>query len=507
MSVNADKLVQIVPRVIDGGTVGLTFSGMMLTKSELPPSGRVLRFASAQAVAAYFGPDSDEAALAQVYFRGYVNTASLPDQLFIAPYREKAAAAWLRSAPYTGSLAALKEAGVGGLVISIDSETYALDNLDFSDATSFSDIAKRLQTALAPAPGENAEIIPAPTVIFSSQTNAWQITSPTTGAESTISFATPPETGTDFATLLGLTAQAGAVESPGIDAQTLSACMSNILGYARDWVTFGTVWEPSLDQKLELAKWASGYDTRFCYVMWDSDNAAQVMGSRASAGYQIDQLLELDGTCPVFNTAQLMAWVMGTAACINFDEYNGRLTFAFKQGAGLTVTCDNDENYDALLENGYNCYADFATASTQFKFFQPGQVSGKWDWLDTYLNAIALKDGLQLNLLDLFRAVKSIPYNEDGYAMVRTACLDTINRFLNFGAIRRGVTLSQTQKVQLLAEIGQDVSKTIESLGWYMQVKDPGAIVRAARGTPDCKFYYTDGGSIHKIVMPATAIQ
>lgn len=622
MSVNADKLVQIVPRVIDGGTVGLTFSGMMLTQSELPPSGRVLRFASAQAVAAYFGADSDEAALAQIYFRGYVNTASLPDQLFIAPWRAEAAAAWLRGAPCAGSLAALKEAGVGGLVISINSETYVLDNLDFSDATSFSDIAERLQAALAPAPvpassarllggdisladlaevadggfvldvdgesldisgldfsgadsleavkdalaeklsgkalvalspamsglviaspkpgadsgvgfakapesgtdvsallglaeasgavivpGTDAETPAGAIVSFSSQTNAWQITSPSTGAESTISFASPPESGTDFATMLGLTAQAGAVESPGIDGQTLSGCMSNILGYARDWVTFGTVWEPSLDQKLELAKWASGYDTRFCYVMWDSDNAAQVMGSRASAGYQIDQSLELDGTCPVFNTAQLMAWVMGTAACINFDEYNGRLTFAFKQGAGLTVTCDNDENYDALLENGYNCYADFATASTQFKFFQPGQVSGKWDWLDTYLNAIALKDGLQLNLLDLFRAVKSIPYNEDGYSMVRTACLDTINRFLKFGAIRRGITLSQTQKVQLLAEIGQDVSRTIEALGWYMQVKDPGAVVRAARGTPDCRFYYTDGGSIHKIVMPATAIQ
>lgn len=61
--------------------------------------------------------------------------------------------------------------------------------------------------------------------------------------------------------------------------------------------------------------------------------------------------------------------------------------------------------------------------------------------------------------------------------------------------------------MQLLAEIGKDVSKTIESQGWYMQVQDPGATVRAQRGTPDCKFYYTDGGSIQKIVLPSTAIQ
>ena len=36
---------------------------------------------------------------------------------------------------------------------------------------------------------------------------------------------------------------------------------------------------------------------------------------------------------------------------------------------------------------------------------------------------------------------------------------------------------------------------------------DPGATVRAERGTPTCNFYYTDGGSIQRIVMTSTAIQ
>ena len=342
---------------------------------------------------------------------------------------------------------------------------------------------------------------------YSSQTGAFQIDSPTTGASSAVAFPTPPEAGTDLGALLLLTEQSGAVQSVGMAGQTLPDCMTNVLMYARDWVTFSTVWEPELDDKIALAQWCAGYDTRFAYVLWDTDNAAQVAGSTASAGYQIAKVLELDGTVPVFNTTELAAWVMGTAASINFEETNGRLTFAFKQGEGLAVTCDNDENYDALIANGYNCYADFATASSQFKFFQNGQVSGKWGWLDTYLDAIAIKDGLQLNLLYLFKAVKCIPYNESGYGMIRTACLDTITRFLDFGAIRTGVTLSNTQKVQLLAEIGLDVSQTLETQGWYMQVKDPGATVRGQRQSPECKFYYMDGGSVQQIVMPATAIQ
>ena len=230
-------------------------------------------------------------------------------------------------------------------------------------------------------------------------------------------------------------------------------------------------------------------------------------GSTASAGYAITQTFALDGTCCVWNSLAVAAGVMGAIACLNFDQREGRTTLAFRQFEGVPVTCDDDEDYEALLANGYNCYADFATASAQFKFFQNGQVSGKFDWLDTYCNAIALKDALQLNILDLFSAVRSLPYNEDGYSSVRTACLDTINRFVNFGAIRVGISLSQTQKVQLLQEIGKDVSQTLESAGWYMQVADPGAVIRGQRQSPNCAFYYMDGGSIQKIVMSATAIQ
>ena len=629
MSVNADKLVQIIPRIIEGGTPGLTFAGLLLSQSELLPAGRVVQFASAQAVANYFGPLSDEAGMASMYFSGYVNTTSLPDKLFFARYAGTPAAAWLRGARYTGNLAVLQAVTNGGLSISIDNKAQHVTGIDLSSTTSLSMVAEAIQTALAPAktpatagylhggvisaeaaafktveagalnisidgtlheltsldfsavedlagvagvleaalsvwatvelevdhllitsrtagansgvsfasnPGGSSEPAPTPTtdlagalgltsatgateaqgtpeiqaagpsVTYSSQTGAFQITSPTTGADSAVSWPAAVS-GTDLGALLLLTEQDGAVRSVGMAAQTLPDCMSNVLMYARDWVTFGTVWEPELDDKIALARWCAGYDTRFAYVMWDTDNAAQVAGSTASAGYQIARVLELDGTVPVFNTPELAAWVMGTAASINFEETNGRLTFAFKQGEGLAVTCDNDEAYDALIANSYNCYADFATASSQFRFFQNGQVSGKWGWLDTYLDAIAIKDGLQLNLLDLFKAVKCIPYNESGYGMIRTACLDTITRFLDFGAIRTGVTLSNTQKVQLLAEIGQDVSRTLETQGWYMQVKDPGATVRGQRQSPECRFYYMDGGSVQQIVMPATAIQ
>ena len=109
MSVNADKLVQIIPRIIEGGTPGLTFAGLILSQSELLPAGRVVQFASAQAVANYFGSLSEEATMASMYFSGYVNTTSLPDKIFFARYNGEAVGAWLRGAKYTGNIAVLQD--------------------------------------------------------------------------------------------------------------------------------------------------------------------------------------------------------------------------------------------------------------------------------------------------------------------------------------------------------------------------------------------------------------
>lgn len=504
MAVNADKLVQIVPRVISAGSSGLTFGGLFLTKNSLVPAGRVVRFASASAVAEYFGSGTDEAKAAIKYFQGYTNTAYLPSYLYFASFNSTAATAWLRGDTFTGTLADLKKITNGSLSISIDNEQASIDGIDLSACTSFSECAQTIQTALASSSSGAKN----PTVTFSSLNNTFQITSTNDIDASEVGFAAETSSSDyNLGAILNLTEQNGAVQSEATNPVSLTDCMGNVLKYARDWVTFSTVFDAEYEEKIELAEWCASWDTRFMYVLWDTDNTAKNNGATTCAGYVITKTLELDGTCSVYNSLELAASVMGAVACLNFNQYNGRITLAYKQFEGVTVTCDDDEDYDALTSNGYNCYADFATAANNFKFFQNGQVSGRFEWADSYLNAIAIKDNLQLNILDLFAAVRSLPYNEDGYSSIRAACLDTISKFVNFGAIRTGVTLSQTQKVTLLQEVGKDISQTLETTGWYMQISDPGAVVRGQRGTPDCYFYYMDGGSIQKIVMPATCIQ
>ena len=97
--------------------------------------------------------------------------------------------------------------------------------------------------------------------------------------------------------------------------------------------------------------------------------------------------------------------------------------------------------------------------------------------------------------------------NSAGYSLIRAACLDPINAALNFGAIRIGVTLSDSQKAQMQSALGVDASTSLFANGFYLQINDAAPATRIARGSPPCTLYYTDGQSIQKINLASIEIQ
>ena len=75
------------------------------------------------------------------------------------------------------------------------------------------------------------------------------------------------------------------------------------------------------------------------------------------------------------------------------------------------------------------------------------------------------------------------------------------------GAIRTGVALSASQKAQIQYALGKDVSATIYAKGWYLQIDDATAAVRADRASPTMTLYYADGGSVQALTLASIAIQ
>lgn len=344
-------------------------------------------------------------------------------------------------------------------------------------------------------------------VTYDSVSGGFIITSANTGTVSTAGFVT----GTAAAALL-LTLTTGAVLSQGAAAQTPAQFMDSVVAANQNWVTFFNESSPDVSgfaNRLAFASWANSKGNRYGYICQDSDVSPTVQApASGSLGYAIAQG-EYSGTALIWEPSDLDqdAMISGFAASISTTATNGRITFAFKSQSGMVAGVTDQAAASNLLANGYNFYGAYATASEGWNQLFNGQVSGPFQWLDSFINQIWLNNALQQALATLLRSVNSIPYNQAGYTLINQACMDPINAALNFGAIRPGVTLSSAQAAEVNNAAGASVSNVLSTRGWYLQIKDATPQVRQARQSPPITLWYMDGQSVQQINLASILVQ
>lgn len=356
-------------------------------------------------------------------------------------------------------------------------------------------------------PGGTLRITSTATITYDAQLAAFVVHSPTTGVNSTIAYAT----GT-LAAGVKLQAAQGAVLSQGAAAATPAGVMAGIVAVTQNWATFMTTFEPVLATKILFANWVQTTNERFAYVAWDSDVTPLAGDAPASFGAQM-LTSEYDGIFPIYEPAtdagngRKAAFVCGCAASIDFTQPNGRITFAYKGQSGLVADITDATQALNLQLNGYNFYGAYATANDRFVNLQRGSTPGAWKFFDAYINQIWLNSELQLAFMVLLTSIKSLPYNSTGYNLLRSAALDPIQAALLSGVIQPGVTLSNSQKAQVNTAAGANISDTLQSAGYYLQILDASPEVRAVRGSPPMTLWYTDGGSIQNIELASIDVQ
>lgn len=339
-------------------------------------------------------------------------------------------------------------------------------------------------------------------VTYDSTASAFVVTGGTPGTLGTIGYGS----GT-IATALNLTQATGAVTSQGAPEGVPATNLAAIVAQTQNFASFTTSWEPSTTDKLLFAAWVNGEDDRYVYILWDTDVTA-TQDSAASAGRQI-AAADYSGTAPIYSPTDqyLGVMVMGFIASIDFTRDNARVTMAFRSQDGMSASVTDATTAAQLRANGYNYYGAYATANETFVILYPGSVSGDFLWLDSYVNQIWLNNALELALMTLLTNVPSIPYNSEGYALIAAGVQDPVNAALSFGAIRAGVTLSAQQIATINNAAGFDVATTVQAQGWYFLVQDASAQVRAARQSPPCTLWYTDGQSVQQITLASLQVQ
>jgi hypothetical protein len=481
----------VQPGVISGGGAALDLIGLVLTNNAYVPVGQAMAFPSQQAVAAFFGQASTEAEMAAVYFNGFVGSTKTPGSLLFYFYNTSPVGAYLRGGSMAGVTLAQLQSYTGGVGVVIDGTTKGVGSISLAAATSFTSAAAILASACACS------------VTYDTVHQAFVFASATTGAASTITFAS----GT-LCPLLNLTQATGAVTSQGAVASNPASAMAGVLAATHDWALFTTAFEPVTADKLSFSQWVSGQDYEFGYVPWDSLDGDAITNTADPTQF-VAQLLAAgySGVCPVYEDPYAAMLVLGWAASLDFDRLNGRATLDFASSTLVTPSVTTAQAAADLKANGYNFYGAFGSAAQEFQFFTDGHVTGPFEWMDSFVNQIWLNSGLQAAAATLLTQIKRIPYNDAGVSYIKAAYQDPIDAAVNFGAITVGVALSNLQAAEVNGQAGLAIDQTLTAKGYYLQVILPPSNVRQERGTPVCTLWYMDGESVQSLNLASLLVQ
>jgi hypothetical protein len=353
-------------------------------------------------------------------------------------------------------------------------------------------------------------------VTYDSISGAFVITSGYWGAASTSAFAT----GTLASSLL-LTSATGAFLSQGAAPATPATALNNVVLQTTNWATYAHIFDPDNGngtvQKQAFAAWKSNYPNRYAYVVQDTDpNPRTTLPATSSLGYILQNNGD-SGTCLIscLTNLNLAAFITGAAAAIDFEEANGRITFAYKQQAGLVadvttqtaaVNLGGSPQVQGSVGNGYNYYGAVGSANQNFTWFQRGAVTGPYKWLDSYINQIWLNALLQNTLVNFLSSSKSIPFNTAGAGLIEQALASPIAQGLNFGAYAPG-TISSAEIAAVNTAAGANVANTLQTQGYYLQILQQSTAVRQSRGPWAITFWYNDRGSVQSIALSSVAVE
>lgn len=486
-SIPASEIVTVLPSVLGAGGTAMALNAVIISDDV---KFVAKEYSNADAVGNDYGTTSDKYKFAQIYFNGFTGSTVKPSALFISKYSAVDSAAKLTGASLRSMSLDQLKAITGAISVTIDG-VLKTGTIDLSAATSFSNAATLIATALTAA------------VTFDTQLQSFVIASGTTGATSSISFATGAA-----AEALALTELTGAQLDNVTTVDTATTAMKRLTNYTLNLSTIVVETSTALNDDIqkEIATWVSLQNHRYWLVKYGEEPTALIPNNTTNFAGWVAENNVADVTC-VYGTFEHAALCAGYAASLNFSELNGRTTMDFRSTSTLAHSVTDVDDANALESNGYAYYGAFATANDRFIFLRNSIVSGEFKWVDAYLNQIYFNSQLQLAQITGLVANKSIPYNEVGKSKVRASAQDPINEMLNFGGIQTGVALSEQQKSIINNEAGVDAATIIFNQGYYLMIRDATAQVRAARGSFPIKLWYTDGGSVHSINIASINVQ
>ena len=460
--------------------------------------------------AADFGQEIPEYAAVSKYFGFLSKTGTAPEKLIVARWYKEAAAPFVRSGT-PESVSALVAKASGTFTISFNDSAYQA-TANFADATSYSDIAQDLQTAIQ-ANSAGGEAFTSAKVEYSTITHGFVITSGETGAEATTAGVSAGAAETDVSGMLGFASQ---VVSQGANAETFAEFCDRIYNANSAGYSITTLEDLSEDDIEPAVAWLQGsvgnqtLDTavRLVFNISDKATAKALQSTLSEQGYT--------GYVVCYDPNGEYVNVLDCAICaaIDYNVANGAINFNFQPATGYTpittlgtvVDYQQGQTNLSLAEELDNLCISYVYSvgfgENEEVLYGMGLMQGDFGTEDVQVNESALELDLQTRVMNAFVSLNKLKLQgEDAKEFISSVITPSFELFKNNGSIAQDGTLSDTDKNSIYQVTGNDAAAdAVESNGYYFQVQDLTAEDIANRRVRILVCYLC-GGVVNKLMV------
>lgn len=387
---------------------------------------RIRQYSSLDGVVSDFGTSAPEYAAANLFF----SQSPQPAIMFAGRWAKTATSALLKGAVLSATqqdIANFTAVTAGGMKITIDGTLKTLTAIDLSGVTNLNGVASAITAKLASAG----------VCVWNATLSRFEVTSSTTGATSTISYAEAPASGVDVSALLGLVSGQASVPVDGAVAESLVEAVAALAGISNDWYGL-LIADPALSEADVLAVSAfiegSGQSRVFGYttqnsLALDATSTTDIVSKLKAANYKrtFDQFSSA--------TPYAAASMFGRAFTVNFQGNNTTITLKFKQEPGITAESLTAGQAAALKAKNCNVFVNY---NNDTAIIQEGVMCNGY-FFDEVHGLDWLQNDLQTAVFNLlYTSTTKVPQTNPGINQIVTTLESRLDQAVANGLVAPG---------------------------------------------------------------------
>ena len=441
MAISFKRYVDITSGV--GGGVGVRVRDLILrlfSSSTLVPEKTVIEMDNATDVGTYFGTSSAEYLRAVFYFGFISKLITAPKKISFSRWADAAAAARIYGKVKTFAVSSFTSITTGSFKLTLGAYTGDVTGINFSSATTLSNIASTLQTAIRAVTAGGADWTSA-TVTYNATAQRFELVGGVVGAEAVATAAAA--SGVDIRALLGW--DATATFSPGVAAQEPLDAFIASAELSDNFGSFAFIPTVTQSQSLAVATQNDTYNVKFMQLIGiAAADAASYYGAFSGLSGVAVTLSPNAAEYPELLPAAILA-------ATDYTRRNSVQNYMYQQ-ATLSPSVLNNTDANSMDAARVNYYGRTQTAGQFIDFYQRGVLMGlASDPVDmnTYANEMWFKDAAGAAIMSLLLSLARVSANSTGRGQLLGILQSVIEQATFNGTISIGKPLTTVQKLYI----------------------------------------------------------